>query len=49
MREDMRRTICAVNIQRWEDRLYRRKQNGIPQRSLEYVSQNCVEAKSICN
>jgi len=29
MREGMRRTICAVYVESWEDRLYYRKHNGI--------------------
>jgi len=43
----MRRTICAVYVERWEDRVYYRKQNGIAQCYFEDVSQRCGEAKSI--
>jgi len=47
MREDMRRAICAVYFERWKDRMYYRKNDGIAQFYNEHVSQCCVEAKSI--
>jgi hypothetical protein len=31
MRKGMRRAICAVYVESWEDRLYYRKHNGIVQ------------------
>jgi len=31
MREGMRRAICAVLVESWENRLYYRKNNGIAQ------------------
>jgi hypothetical protein len=46
VREGMRRTICAVYNERWEDRLYYRKNNGITQFDYEHVSQRCGEPKS---
>jgi len=47
MREGMRRAICAVYVERWEDRLCYRKHNGIAQCCFEHVSQRYGEAKSI--
>jgi len=46
MREGMRRAICAVYVERWDNRLYYRKHNGIAQRYFEHVSRY-GEAKSI--
>jgi hypothetical protein len=43
----MRTTICPVYDERWEDRLWYRKQNGIAQLFYEHVSNHCGEAKSI--
>jgi len=47
VREGMRRAICAVYVERWEDSLCYRKHNGIAQFYNEHVSQRCGEAKSI--
>jgi len=47
MREGMRRTICAVYVKSWENRLYYGKHNRIAQFSYENVSRHCGEAKSI--
>jgi len=47
MRERMRRAICAVYVERWEDRLYYRKHNGITHFYYEHVSQRCGEVKYI--
>jgi len=44
----MRRAICAVYDESWEDRRCYQKHNGIAQfYYYEHVSQSCVEAKSI--
>jgi hypothetical protein len=43
----MRRVICAVYVERWQDSLYYRKYNGITQFYYEHVSQRCGEAKHI--
>jgi len=43
----MRRAICAVSVERLQDRLYYRKHNGIAHFYYEHVSQRCAEAKSI--
>jgi hypothetical protein len=45
----MRRAICAVYIERWEDTLYYRKHNANAQFYYEHVSQRCGEAKSTWN
>jgi len=37
-REGMRRAICAVYVESWEDRLYYRKHNGIAQFYYEPLS-----------
>jgi hypothetical protein len=43
----MRRDICAVYVERLEDRLYYQKHNGIAQCYFENVSQRYGETKSI--
>jgi hypothetical protein len=47
MREGMRRTICAVYVESWEERLYYGKHDGIAQFYYEHDSQRSGEAKSI--
>jgi hypothetical protein len=42
----MCRAICAIYVERSEDRLYYRKHNGIAQCYFEHVSQRYEEAKS---
>jgi hypothetical protein len=39
----MRRAICAVYVERWEDRPFYRKHNGLAQFYYEHVSQRCGE------
>jgi hypothetical protein len=43
----MRRAICAVYVEIWEDRLYYRKHNRITHVYYEYDWERCGEAKSI--
>jgi hypothetical protein len=43
----MRRAVCAVYVEHWEERQYYRKPNGIAQFYYEHVSQRCGEAESI--
>jgi len=45
MKEGMRRTICAVYIEIWKDRLCYRKHNGIAQFYYEHVP-NLVEKRN---
>jgi len=47
MRESMSKAICAVYDERWEDRLWYRKLNGIAQFFYEHVAKLCGEAISI--
>jgi hypothetical protein len=47
MREGMRRAICAVHVEFWEDCLYYRKHDGIAQCYFELLSQQFGEAKFI--